>query len=72
MQPTSKDEQRYAVTLRDDKTFEYHLDLAQSVINAILNPDVPDTFIEVHCQVKGARRFVHTSYIKEIDVRGLA
>ena len=64
-------EQRLPATLRDEKSFEYHLDLARSVINAIIDPDIPDTFIEVPCPITNTRRFLHTSYIKEIDVRGM-
>lgn len=58
------------VTIRIDNNFEYHLNLALSVIDAILNPDVPDAFIEVPSPVSAVRRFLHTSRIKELDVKG--
>src|SRR3954447_4515239 len=64
-------EERLPVTLRADNSYEYHLDMARSVVEGLLDPDVPDVFLEVHCPVAGARRFLHTSYVKEIDVRGL-
>ena len=66
-----RDEPRLPVTLRTDNGFEYHLDLPQSVIEGILDPDVPDVFIEVLCPVRGVRRFLHTAFVKEIDVKGL-
>lgn len=66
-----RDELRLPVTLRLENGFEYHLDLARSVINGILDPDVPDTFIEVPCPVRNTRRFTHTSFIKEVDVLGM-
>lgn len=62
------------VTLRTDTGYEYHLELAQEVVDGILNPDVPDAFIEVPARaiggqaLHGLRRYLHTSYIKEIDV----
>lgn len=64
-------EERLPVTLRADNSYEYHLDMARSVIEGLLDPDVPDVFLEVPCPVNGTRRFLHTSYVKEIDVRGL-
>lgn len=68
---TQQEEQRIATTLRTATGFEYHLDLARSVIEGILDPDIPDAFLEVPCPVRDTRRFLHTSNIKEIDVRGL-
>ena len=64
-------EQRLATTLRTMNGYEYHLDLARSVVEGILDPDVDDAFIEIPCPVGGARRFLHTSNVKEVDVRGL-
>ena len=69
--PPQRDEQQLSVTLRDDKTFEYHLVLPRSAIDAMLDPDVPDAFIEVPCVVRNTKRFLHTSYVKEVDVRGM-
>ena len=69
MAPSSED--RLPVTLRARNSYEYHLDLARSVVVALLDPDVPDAFIEVPCSVRGTRRFLHTSEIKEIDVKAL-
>ena len=62
---------KIATTLRMENGFEYHLDLARSVIDGILDPDVPDVFIEVPCAVRNTRRFTHTAFIKEVDVLGL-
>ena len=70
-QKAEQTEQRLATTLRTMNGYEYHLDLARSVIEGILDPDVDDAFLEVPCPVAGTRRFLHTSNIKEIDVRGL-
>jgi|SRR5579875_1577054 hypothetical protein len=75
MQATSSSppasEPRLAVTLRARNGFEYHIDMARSVAEALIDPDVPDAFIEVPGPREGIRRFLHTSEIKEIDVRGL-
>ena len=70
-QAVQQAEQRLATTLRTMNGFEYHLDLARSVVEGILDPDTDDAFIEVPCPVIGAKRFLHTSNVKEIDVRGL-
>lgn len=59
------------VTARLENGFEYHLDLVRSVVDGILDPDVADVFIEIPCSIPNTRRFLHTSMIKEIDVRGL-
>jgi hypothetical protein len=64
-------EAKLPVALRAENGFEYHLDLERRVIEGILDPDVPDVFIEVPSPVKGIRRFLHTAFVKEIDVRGL-
>ncbi len=61
----------FSVTLRIDNNFEYHLDLPREAVDGILDPDVDDFFLEVPCPIGGSRRFLHTSKIKEIDVRGL-
>jgi hypothetical protein len=75
MQATSSartlDEPRLPVTLRARNGYEYHIDMARSVAEALLDPDVPDAFIEVPSPIRDMRRFLHTSEIKEIDVRGL-
>lgn len=59
------------VTARLENGFEYHLDLVRSVIDGILDPDVADVFLEIPCPIPNTRRFLHTSMIKEVDVRGL-
>jgi hypothetical protein len=66
-----QEEPRLAITLRTMNGFEYHLDLARSVVEGILDPDIDDVYIEVPCSVTGMRRFLHTSNIKEVDVKGL-
>lgn len=68
--PVQVVEERLAVTLRTMNGYEYHLDLPRSVIAGILDPDVDDAFLEVPCQVASTRRYIHTSNIKEIDVKG--
>jgi hypothetical protein len=66
-----------SITLRTEQSYEYHLALPRDIIEQILDPDVADGFIEVPAVAYGGqalhhvRRFLHTSYIKEIDVRGL-
>jgi hypothetical protein len=68
---------KISVTLRTDTSYEYNLDLPRPVVEKLLNPDVPDCFIEVPAKayggqrLAGVRRFLHTAYIKEIDVRGM-
>lgn len=63
--------EKLAATLRTDVGFEYHLELPRSVIEDLIDPETPDVRIEVPCSLHGTRRFLHTSYIKELDVRGL-
>lgn len=64
-------DEKLAATLRTDVGYEYHLELSRSVIKDLINPDTPDVRIEVPCPLHGTRRFLHTSYIKELDVRSL-
>lgn len=67
---------KISVTLRTEQSYEYNLDLPRPVVEKLLNPDVPDGFIEVPAvayggqRLHGTRRFLHTAYIKEVDVRG--
>lgn len=63
--------EKIALTLRTDVGFEYHLDLPRPLVESIIDPTMPDQFIEVPCTLYGTTRFLHTAYIKEIDVRGL-
>ena len=68
---------KISVTLRTEQSYEYNLDLPRPVVENLLNPDVPDCFIEVPAKayggqpLHGTRRFLHTSYIKEVDIRGM-
>lgn len=62
-------EQRLAVILRNQSGHEYHVELLRSVVEQILDPDVPDVFIEVPCNITGTKRFLSTAFISEIDVR---
>lgn len=59
----------------------WHTDLPEAVLKAILNPDVPDTFIEVRKATRSGQGvnavppsarhvFVHTSYIQEVWLFG--
>ena len=66
-----RDAQKLPVTLRTQVRFEYHLDLPRDVVEGLLDPDVPDVFIEVPSPIKGSRRFLHSAFIMECDVRGL-
>jgi hypothetical protein len=65
-----------AITLRTDNAYEYHVQLAKSLIADIMDPTTPTRFIEVAplsasgVMLPGVRRFLNTLYIKEIDVRG--
>jgi hypothetical protein len=69
--------ERLSVTLRTEQSYEYNLDLPREVVEKFLDPNVADCFIEVPGvsyggqRLHGVRRFLHTSYIKEIDVKGL-
>lgn len=63
---------RLVVTGGDD-TVIYHVDLPVSVLIALLDPGVPDGFIEVavqatsvHLPIGGKHRFLHTSQIREV------
>lgn len=65
-----KAEARIRLTVIDDKGFEYHLDPHESVVRDILNPDVPDIFIEVpiepHLQGHVKHTYLHTSRIAKL------
>lgn len=69
--PPSVAIEKLAVILRTDVGYEYHLELRRDVVEALIDPDIPDIRIEVPCPISSMRRFLHTSYIKECDVRGL-
>src|SRR5579859_8174675 len=69
--PAKVEEEILAVTIRLDNSFEYHLNIPRSVVEGILDPDVDDAFLKVPSPLKGSRRFVHTSKVKDLDVRGL-
>ena len=60
-------ERQVRITIIDDKAFEYHLTPYESVLRGILDPDVPDTFIEVPVppELKGVvlHSYLHTSRI---------
>ena len=52
------------VTIVDDKAFEYHFSLTESVLRGILDPDTPDAFIEVPCALPSVKHaYLHTSRI---------
>lgn len=63
----SGEERKLRMTLVDDKGYEYHLTPYESVARAILDPDVPDVFIEVPVppDLQGAvlHAYLHTSRI---------
>ena len=57
------------ITIRLDSGFEYHLVRPENVVRGILDPDVPDCFIQVPCSLQSViGRYIHTSRIKELDV----
>ena len=60
-------ERQVRITIIDDKALEYHLTPYESVLRGILDPDVPDTFIEVpiepHLQGVVKHAYLHTSRI---------
>jgi hypothetical protein len=71
--PEPQDEQRVRVTLRTSIGFEYHQVYPQSVVIDLLDPDVPDGFIEIQLtdgKLKQSvkHRFLHTSNIAEVDI----
>ncbi len=52
------------VTIVDDKAFEYHFSMAESVLRGILDPDTADAFIEVPCALSSVKHaYLHTSRI---------
>lgn len=63
---------RLVITGGDDIVV-YHVDLPLSILVALLDPAVPDGFIEVkpqatsvHMPISGKHRFLHTSAIREV------
>ncbi len=64
------EERRVRITVIDSKAFEYHLTPYESVARGILDPDVPDTFIEVpteaHLKGSVAHTYLHTSQIAKL------
>ncbi len=69
-QDSAHQERQVRVTIIDDKAFEYHLQPYESVLKGILDPDVPDTFIEVpvepHLQGVVKHAYLHTSRITKL------
>ena len=62
----AKQESFIPVTVVDDLAFEHHLNLAESVLRGILDPETPDTFIEIPIPygVQGVKHaYLHTSRI---------
>ncbi len=65
-----------SATLRADNAYEYHVSLARSLLEDIMDSQTPTRFIEVTplsaggTVLHGMRRFLNTMYVKEIDVRG--
>ncbi len=66
-----------SVTLRADNAYEYNIELPRSIIDDIFDPTTPTRFVEVPAQstggqvIVGAKRYLNTAYVKEIDVRGM-
>jgi hypothetical protein len=65
-------ERQIRIMITDDKGVEYHLVKPESVVRAIIDPDVPDRFIEVPVpeHLKGAvkHRYLMTNRIAMLDV----
>lgn len=63
-------ERKVRITVIDSKAYEYHLTPYESVARGILDPDVPDTFIEVPTEpnLKGSvvHTYLHTSQIAKL------
>lgn len=63
----TSEERRIRITIIDDKAYEYHLNPHESVVRGILDPDIPDAFIEVPIEphLKGVvvHAYLHTSRI---------
>ena len=75
MQETSASEskeRRIRMTVIDNKATEYHLNPYESVAKSILDPDVPDAFIEVPIEplLKSSvvHAYLHTSQIAKLYV----
>lgn len=77
MKPAEVDE-TYHVRLVLDNQTAFSLPMQQSVLVALLDPAVPDGFIEVSGAVRtngdredapGVHRFLHTSFIREVVFR---
>ena len=65
-------ERRIRMTVIDQKATEYHLNPYESVVKGILDPDVPDAFIEVPIEpmLKSSvvHAYLHTSQIAKLYV----
>jgi len=71
--PPATQEARIRVTLRTKVGYEYHQVYAESVVRDLVNPEVPDGFIEIEIADQKVRpavrhRFLHTSNIAEVDI----
>jgi hypothetical protein len=63
-------ERQIRMTIIDDKSVEYHLVKAESVVKGIISPDISDVFIAVPVPeyLKGSvvRSYLHTSRIARL------
>jgi hypothetical protein len=66
----TSEERRVRITIIDRSAFEYHLNPYESVARGMLDPDVPDTFIEVPTEpnLRGVvlHTYLHTSQIAKL------
>lgn len=69
----SKNDPMINITVILDNGYKEHLSLPESVVLGILDPDVPDAFLEVKVQPPPGgvphpqdRRFIHTSRFREV------
>lgn len=69
----SKNDPMVNITVILDNGYKEHLTLPESVVLGILDPDVPDAFLELKPQAAPGgtphpqeRRFIHTSRFREV------
>lgn len=55
------------ITVILDNAHEIHLTRPESVVRGLVDPDVPDCFIQIPCELPSVKhRLIHTSRVKEL------
>lgn len=66
----SQEEQKIRLTIWQDNSYHFAHTLPVSAVLDLLDPEVADAFIEIDPppNVKGVRRYLHTSRIGMVDI----